>query len=61
VSYHCSERLCSNTEYRIDDVKDSFCEEFDKFLKYYTKMLLGDFNATVGRKDLSKPITGNDS
>jgi hypothetical protein len=33
---------------KIDD-KDSFCEElervFDKFPKYRTKMLLGDFNA----------------
>jgi hypothetical protein len=34
-------------------VKDSFCEElervFDKFPNYHIKILLGDFNAKVGR------------
>jgi hypothetical protein len=39
------------TEDKIDDVKDSFCEElecvFDKFPKYRTKILLGDFSAKV--------------
>jgi exonuclease III len=38
------------------DVKDSFYEElervFDKFPKYHMKILLGDFNAKVGRKDI---------
>jgi hypothetical protein len=37
------------TEDKIDDVKDSFYEEsesvFDKFPKYLTKILLGDFKA----------------
>jgi hypothetical protein len=37
-------------------VKDSFYEElklaFDKFSTYYKKMLLGDFNAKVGREDM---------
>jgi hypothetical protein len=37
-------------------VKDSFHEEleriFDKFLKYHMKILLGDFNAKVGRQDI---------
>jgi hypothetical protein len=37
------------TEDKIDDVKDNFYEElecvFDKFPKYHTKILLGDFNS----------------
>jgi len=39
--------------------KDSFYEEleqvFDHFLKYHVKMLLGDFNAKVGRENIFKP------
>jgi hypothetical protein len=35
----------ASTEDKIDDMKDSFYDEFecvfDKFLKYYTKLLLG--------------------
>jgi hypothetical protein len=46
-------------------VKDNFCEElervFDKFPKYHTEILLGDFNATVGREDIFKPTIGNES
>jgi endonuclease/exonuclease/phosphatase family metal-dependent hydrolase len=46
-------------------VKDSFYEElervFDKFPKYYTKILLGDFNAKAGRDDIFKPTVGNES
>jgi exonuclease III len=46
-------------------VKDSFYDElehvFDKFPKYSTKILLGDFNAKVGREDIFKPTTGNES
>jgi hypothetical protein len=53
------------TEDKTDDVKDSFCEElehvFVKFLKYHTKILLGDFNAKVGREDIFKPTVGNES
>jgi hypothetical protein len=45
------------------DVKDSFYEEvecvFDKFPKYHMKILLGDFNAKVGREDIFKPTIGN--
>jgi hypothetical protein len=37
-------------------VKDSFYKElehvFDKFPKYHVKILLGDFNAEVGREDI---------
>jgi hypothetical protein len=38
---------------KTDDMKDSFDEElervFDKFPKYNMNILLGDFNAEVGR------------
>jgi endonuclease/exonuclease/phosphatase family metal-dependent hydrolase len=53
------------TDDKIDDTKDSFYKElkcvFDKFPKYHTKILLGDFNAKVGREDIFKPTTGNES
>jgi exonuclease III len=42
-------------EDKTDDVKGSFYEEleheFHKFPKYHMKILLGDFNAKVGRED----------
>jgi hypothetical protein len=51
------------TEDKIDDVKDSLCEElecvFDKFPKYHKEILLGDFNAKVGKEDVFKPTAGN--
>jgi exonuclease III len=54
----------TSTEDKIDDVKDSFYDElervFDKFPKYYMKILLGDFNANVGREDIFKPTIGNE-
>jgi hypothetical protein len=34
---------------------------FDKFLKYYMEILLGDFNAKVSRQDIFKPTVGNES
>jgi endonuclease/exonuclease/phosphatase family metal-dependent hydrolase len=53
------------TEDKTDDVKDNFYEElervFDEFLKYHMKILLGDFNAKVGREDIFKPTIGNES
>jgi exonuclease III len=53
------------TEDKIDDMKDSFYEEleriFDKFPKYNLKILLGDFNAKVGREDIFKPTIGNEN
>ncbi|PNF40426.1 hypothetical protein B7P43_G18211, partial [Cryptotermes secundus] len=53
------------TEDKIDYLKDRFYEElehvFDKFPKYPMKILLGDFNAKVGREDIFKPTTGNES
>jgi hypothetical protein len=45
--------------------KDSYYEElegvFDQFTKYQMKILLGDFNAKVGREDIFKPTIGNES
>jgi exonuclease III len=53
------------TEEKGDDSKDSFYEEleggFDRFPKYHIKILLGDFNAKVGREDIFKPTIGNES
>jgi hypothetical protein len=53
------------TEDEIDDMRDSFYEElervFDTFPKYHTKILLGDFNAKVGREDIFKTTIGNES
>jgi exonuclease III len=54
-----------HTEDKTEDVKESFYEElervFDKFPKYHIKILLGDFNAKVGREDLFKPTVENES
>jgi endonuclease/exonuclease/phosphatase family metal-dependent hydrolase len=48
-----------------DDVKNSFYEEqarvFHQFPRYNMKILLGDFNAKVGREDIFKPTSGNES
>jgi hypothetical protein len=48
-----------------DDIKDSFYEEleqvFDQFPRYHMKILLGDFNAKVGRDGSFKLIIGNES
>jgi hypothetical protein len=52
-------------EDKSDDVKDSFYEElvhvFDQFPMYDMKILLGDFNAKVGRVDIFKPTIGNET
>jgi hypothetical protein len=46
-------------------VKDSFYEElgrvFDQFPRYNMKILLGEFNAKVGRENIFKPTIGNES
>jgi hypothetical protein len=34
---------------------------FDKFPKYHIKILLGDFDAKVGKEDIFKPKIGNES
>jgi exonuclease III len=53
------------TENKTDDVKDSFYEGlehvFDKFPKYHMKILIGDFNAKVGREDILKLTIGNEN
>jgi hypothetical protein len=53
------------TEDKIDDIKDTFYRAlehiFDKFPKYHMKMLLGDFNAKVGKEGIFKPTTWNES
>jgi hypothetical protein len=53
------------TEDKIDDVKYSFYEElervFDKFPKYRMNILLGDFDAKVGREEIFKPTIGNEN
>jgi exonuclease III len=53
------------TEDKTDDVKHSFYEElervFDKFPKYHMKIMLGEFNAKVGREDIFKPTIWNES
>jgi hypothetical protein len=58
VSHDCSERP-------YHEVKDSYYEElesvFDTFSKYRTNILLGEFNAKIGRKDIFKSIIGNES
>jgi hypothetical protein len=52
-------------ENKGDDVKDSFYEElgrvFDQFPRYDMKILLGDFNAKVGRENIFKPTIENES
>jgi len=46
-------------------LKDSFYEEleevFHHFPKYHMKILLGDFNAKLGREYIFKPIIGQES
>jgi hypothetical protein len=53
----------ASTEDKIDNVEDSFYEElecvFDKFPKYHKEILLGDFDAKVGREDIFKLTIGN--
>jgi hypothetical protein len=49
-------------EDKIDEVKNNFYRElecvFDKFPKYHMSILLGNFNAKVGREDIFKPTIG---
>jgi exonuclease III len=56
--------VCAPTEDKTNDAKDSFYEElervFDKFPKYYMKILLGDFNAKGGKEDIFKPTIVNE-
>jgi len=51
------------SEDKSDDSKDSFYEELEEvlhhLLKYHMKILLGNFNAKVGRENIFKPTSGN--
>ena len=53
------------SEEKSGNSKDSFYEEleqvFDHFPKYDMKILLGDFNAKVGRENIFKLTIGNES
>ena len=53
------------SEERSDKSKDSFYAEleqvFDHFPKCHMKILLGDFNAKVGREKIFKPTIGQKS
>jgi len=44
-----------------DESKEELEQVFDHFPKYYMKMLLGDFNAKVGRVNIFKSTTGQES
>jgi hypothetical protein len=50
------------TEKKNGDLKESFYEEleqvFSHISKYHMDILLGDFNAKVGREDIFKLIIG---
>jgi len=55
----------ASSKEKSEGLKDSFYEEleevFDHFPKYHMKILLGDFNAKVGREDIFKLIIGQES
>ena len=57
--------MLAPSEKKNYDSKYRFCEElekvFDNFLKYHMKILLGDFNAKVGRENIFKLTIGNES
>jgi hypothetical protein len=48
---------------KIDDVKGRFYNKlehaFDKFHKHHMNILLGEFNAKVGREDIFKLIVAD--
>jgi len=50
---------------KSDDSRESFYEELEKVLnhfpKYHSKILLGDFNAKLGREDIFKKPVENES
>jgi hypothetical protein len=63
--HHIVPNVHSSTEDKIDYVKDSFYEElervFHKAPKYHMKILLGNFNAKVGRENIFKLTIWNES
>jgi hypothetical protein len=61
--FHIVLNAAAPTEDKIDNMKEDFYEDlehvFDIFPKYHITILLGDFNAKVGREDIFKPTIGN--
>ena len=57
--------VLATIEEKSDESKDSFYVEleqmFDYFPKFHMKILLGDFNAKVGRENIFKPTIGQES
>ena len=57
--------ITSTSEEKSDTSKDSFYAEleqvFNHLPKYHMKILLGDFNAKVGRENIFKPTIGQES
>ena len=57
--------MCIPSGEKSDESKDSFYEEleqvFDHLPKYHMKILLGDFNAKVGRENIFRPTIGKES
>jgi len=54
------------SEEKSDDSEDSFYEELEQvffyhFPKYHMEILLGDFDAKLGREDIFKLTIGNES
>jgi len=53
------------SEEKSEELKDRFYEEIeqvlDHFPKYHMKILLGDFNAKVGKESIFKPTIGQES
>ena len=52
----------SPSKAKSDDLRDSFYEDLDQvfvhFTKYHKNILLGEFNAKVGRKNISNRQLG---
>jgi hypothetical protein len=46
--------------FRVEGRVQDLYPKFDHFPKYHMKILLGDFNAKVGRQNIFKPTLGND-
>ena len=52
------------SEEKSNESKDSFYEELEQVLrhfpKYHMKIILGDFNAKLGRENIFRPTIGNE-